>query len=124
MIYPLITLFSPLFFISAGSMLNIASLISIGLSKSLLMDLVIISLGFLTKLIGCFAPAVISGFSRKEALVIGLGMVPRAEVMMATTLAAREAGILSLESYLALILLIPVSSLTVPALISMVYSKG
>ncbi len=124
MIYPLVTLFSPLFFISAGSMLNIASLISISLSKSLLMILVIISLGFLTKLIGCFVPAVISGFSRKEALVIGLGMVPRAEVMMTTALAAREAGILSLESYLALILLIPISSLTVPALISMVYSKG
>lgn len=95
MIYPLVTLFSPLFFISAGSMLNIASLASIGLNKSLLTVLVIILLGFLTKLIGCFVPAVISGFSRKEALVIGLGMVPRAEVMMATALAAREAGILS-----------------------------
>ncbi len=121
MIYPLVTLFSPLFFISAGSMLNIASLANIGFDRSLLIVLVIISLGFLTKLIGCFVPAAISGFSKKEALVIGLGMIPRAEVMITTALAAREAGILSPESYLALILLIPISSLTVPALISMVY---
>ena len=124
MIYPLVTLFSPLFFISAGSMLDITSLASIGFDRSLLIVIVIISLGFLTKLIGCFVPAAISGFSKKEALVIGLGMIPRAEVMMTTALAAREAGILSSESYLALILLIPISSLTVPALISVVYRRG
>ena len=105
-------------------MLNIASLANIGFDRSLLIVLVIISLGFLTKLIGCFVPAAISGFSKKEALVIGLGMIPRAEVMITTALAAREAGILSPESYLALILLIPISSLTVPALISMVYRRS
>ena len=124
MIYPLVTLFSPLFFISAGAMLNVASLTSIGFGKSLLVILTIIALGFLTKFIGCFIPAMISGFSRKEALVIGLGMIPRAEVMMTTALAAREAGILSPESYFALILLIPVSSLVVPALISVAYRGG
>lgn len=124
MIYPLVTLFSPLFFISAGAMLNITALSNIGFDRSLFVILVIIALGFSTKLVGCFIPAIASGFSKKEALIIGLGMIPRAEVMMTTALAAREAGILSPESYLALILLIPISSLTVPALISMVYRKG
>ena len=123
MIYPLVTLFSPLFFISAGAMLNITALSNIGFDRSLFIILVIIALGFSTKLIGCSIPAIVSGFSRREALVIGLGMIPRAEVMMTTALAAREAGILSPESYLALILLIPISSLTVPALISTIYRR-
>jgi len=124
MIYPLVTLFSPLFFINAGAMLDIAALSNVGFGRSLFVILAIIVLGFLTKLVGCFIPAVASGFSKKEALIIGLGMIPRAEVMMTTALAAKEAGILSPESYLALILLIPISSLTVPILISIVYRKG
>ncbi len=123
MMHPIIVLFTPLFFIGAGSLFNVHELLAVDLSESLTIISVIIVLGYLTKLIGCYVPARILGFSSKESLIIGIGMVPRAEVMMTVALAARDAGMLSSASYLALILLLPITSLTIPPIIARVYGR-
>lgn len=123
MMHPIIVLFTPLFFIGAGSLFNVHELFGVDLGESLTIIFVIIVLGYLTKLIGCYVPARILGFSNKESLIIGIGMVPRAEVMMTVALAARDAGMLSSASYLALILMLPITSLTIPPLIARLYGK-
>ncbi len=120
---PFITLFTPLFFIAAGSMFSIKELQSVNLADSLAVMLVIITVGMLSKVIGCYLPAKVLGFSRRDSLIIGFGMIPRGEVMMTVVVAARAVGILSLPVYIALILLLPITSLSTPSVLSKLY-KG
>ncbi len=121
LMYPLIVLFTPLFFIDAGSLLNVEELFGINFGKSLVVIITVVILGFATKLIGCYLPARLLGFSHRDSLVIGVGMVPRAEVMMTVALAAKDFGIMGSSTYLGLILLLPITSLVVPPLIAKLY---
>ncbi|HDN02126.1 MAG TPA: hypothetical protein ENF42_04035, partial [Candidatus Bathyarchaeota archaeon] len=104
-----------------GSLLNVEELFGINFGKSLVVIITVIILGFLTKLIGCYIPARLLGFSHRDSLVIGVGMVPRAEVMMTVALAAKDSGIMGSSTYLGLILLLPITSLIVPPLIAKLY---
>jgi Kef-type K+ transport system membrane component KefB len=121
---PFITLFTPLFFIAAGSMFSIKELQSVNLADSLTVMLVVIAMGMLSKVIGCYLPAKVLGFSHKDSLIIGFGMIPRGEVMMTVVVAARAAGMLSLPVYIALILLLPITSLSTPPVLSKLYGRG
>ena len=123
MLSPLIMLFTPLFFIVAGSRFSLSDFMSINLSESALIISVITALGFISKILGCYIPAKLLGFTRKESLIVGTGMVPRGEVMMTVALAGREAGLLSTQSYVSLVLLLPLTSLLVPLTLSKIYGS-
>jgi Kef-type K+ transport system membrane component KefB len=63
------------------------------------------------------------GFSKAEALLVGIGMTPRAEVMLTAALAGRELGLLSDETYFGILLLVPLTSIIVPPLMGAILKK-
>jgi len=119
----LIALFTPLFFIRAGSLVDIRIIFS-ALTPSVITVLVtVVIIGILSKIVGCTLTALAIGFSKAEALLVGVGMTPRAEVMLTAALAGRELGLLSDEIYLGLLLLVPLTSIIVPPLMGAILKK-
>jgi Kef-type K+ transport system membrane component KefB len=86
--------FIPLFFVWAGSKVNISSFASIGL-----IAFVIISISIIGKIVGCGLGAKLSGMTRRESLQVGIGMIPRMELALIIATSVVSHGIL--EGYIA-----------------------
>lgn len=72
---PLYLFFVPIFFVSIGMLIDV-SLFTANIIPSLFITIIAIA----SKVGGCGIAAIISGFSRKDALRIGVGMTPRGEM--------------------------------------------
>ncbi len=98
--YPLEALFTPLFFISLGMLVDIPALV-----QNILPILVITLIAIATKVIGCGIGARVMGLPLKRSLVVGFGMVPRGEIALIiglyglTTLTASGEPVLSTVEY-------------------------
>ena len=77
MFYPLEALFTPVFFISLGLLVDISAL-----AANLLPILAITLIAIATKIIGCGAGALAMGVKAKDSLAIGVGMIPRGEIAL------------------------------------------
>ncbi|MGV8163046.1 MAG: cation:proton antiporter [Candidatus Nanoarchaeia archaeon] len=87
-------IFTSVFFISIGIVVELSAFIS--------MFWVIISItavAILTKIIGVGIPAYRMGFSKKNALIVGIGMAPRGEVAFIIALNGLMLGIITKEIY-------------------------
>ena len=123
-IYPIVALFTPLFFVYTGGLVKFSEIIEIELHRNVTFILVIVICGLLSKIIGCGIVAKLRGFNIKESLIIGIGMTPRAEVMLTAAMIGYEMGLFSLSSYIGLLAIIPVSTLITPPLLKYLYTKG
>ncbi len=122
-IYPLVAIFTPLFFVYAGSLVDLEEVAHAFLTGTYLVTAVIILIfGFISKILGCALTAKLLGFDRRTSLIVGIGMVPRAEVMLVTAAMALELGIMSYHVYSALLTLIIVSSIAVPIMLKKIYA--
>ena len=119
----LVVLFTPLFFIYAGSLLKVKELTQLVFASTPIPILIVTTFGFISKLCGCYIPARLLGLSHRKSLVVGVGMIPRAEVMLVAAAAALELGAMSQTTYLGLLLLVVLSSVTVPITLKFIY-KG
>ncbi len=121
MLSPLTTLFTPIFFIVAASLFTYDELVKAAPTDSLILISAIIAAGFVSKVVGCALPALLTGsYGVRDSLIVGLGMVPRGEVMITVALAAKAMGFLP-PSYVGLLLLLPATSLLTPAFLSRLY---
>jgi Kef-type K+ transport system membrane component KefB len=77
MFYPLEALFTPIFFISLGLLVDITAL-----AANLLPILALALVAIATKIIGCGAGAMLTGSKPRDAATIGIGMVPRGEIAL------------------------------------------
>jgi len=77
MFYPLEALFTPVFFISLGLLVDINALF-----ENLLPILAITAIAIVTKIIGCGAGALAMGVKARDSLAIGVGMIPRGEIAL------------------------------------------
>ena len=116
-------LFSPLFFLYAGSRLNFTEILTAEVGKVLYLAIIVLSLAFLSKILGCFIAARALGFSTNKSLIIGIGMVPRAEVMIVAATAALENNLIGHDLYLAVLLIVPISTFVVPIIIKRMYGS-
>jgi Kef-type K+ transport system membrane component KefB len=92
--------FAPVFFLSLGILVNIR------LPLELWMFAIALTVvAFLTKLVGCGLPARYSGMSKKDAIVVGVGMSPRMEVAMIIALYALSVQIISHDVYSIIVLM-------------------
>lgn len=73
--------------------------------------------GSLGKVIGCGFGAKISGFNPKQALQIGIGMIPRAEVAIIVANLGLQMRILSEADMAATILMVLITTLMTPSLL-------
>ncbi len=105
-------MFTPIFFVSIGMGVDlhvVGSAIGLGL--------LFIVMGSLGKVIGCGVGARLSGFPNPNALQIGIGMVPRAEVAIIIANLGVKVGIMNDKGLAAVISMVLVTTLITPSLL-------
>ena len=103
-------IFTPVFFISLGLLVDVWRLNS----SLLLFGVALLVVAFVTKLAGCGIPARWAGMTRDESLAVGYGMIPRGEVGLIIALVAQQTGIIGADLF-SIIVLIIVAVSVVPA---------
>lgn len=93
-IYPLETIFTPIFFISLGLLVNLEAI------REFIIPIMVISIiAIITKVVGCGLGAFASGIDKLKSAIIGLGMSPRGEVALIVALLGLTKGVLTIEEY-------------------------
>ncbi len=113
-------LMSPVYFALIGLTLSIKQITFTYETLMYILSLVII--GFISKIIGCGLLAKLLHFSWLEALIIGVGMVPRAEVASIIAFTGLALGLLDQNTLFATIILIYSSSILTPIILKTLYS--
>ncbi len=112
-------LFGPVFFASIGLKTNIE-----GVDSSLLLFCVaFVIVALLSKIVGCGLMSMACKFKPSESLKIGVGMMTRGEVALIVAQKGLSVGLMSSEYFTAVILLIIVSSISVPIILKLLYTK-
>lgn len=113
-------LFGPIFFASIGLKTSIDNVDS---------SLILFCIGFvivalISKIIGCGLMSRICGFKGMDCMKIGVGMMTRGEVALIVAQKGLSVGLMSAEYFTAVILLIIISSISVPILLKVLYTKA
>ena len=112
------SIFTPIFFVSIGFQVQFA-----GMSHVLLFGLATVVAAVIGKLIGCGFTAHMNGFSFQEALQIGIGMIPRAEVALIVTNLGLSLGVINQDIFTTVILMVVVTTLITPPLLKASFPK-
>jgi Kef-type K+ transport system membrane component KefB len=113
--YALEVLFMPIFFISLGILVDVRSLAEFAVPI-----IIITGLALLSKLIPCYAGSRLSGIGGKDALAVGLGMMPRGEVALIVAAIGLSSGVLDISEYSIISAMALLTTLVVPPLLSRV----
>jgi len=108
--------FGPLFFATVGLEINAWKL-----AGRLGFFALILLVAWLGKVAGCGLPVLLRGFSRREALRVGVGMIPRGEVGLITASIGYSAGLVHAEVYSLAVAVVLASDLVTPVLLRLVY---
>ena len=112
----------PLFFVWVGASFDFSALQDVGL-----LVLLFIPAAFIGKIIGCTTGAKLSGFNNREALQVGIGMIPRMEVALVVVATAISLGVftgsLAHQMLAATVLLVIVSAIATPFLLKIAFKE-
>lgn len=112
-------LFGPVFFASIGLKTNVDS-VSMGI---LVFSVAFVTVGLISKIIGCGLMARLCKFNGLDSLKIGVGMMTRGEVALIVSQKGLSAGLLTPVYFTSVILLIIVSSILTPIILKLLYSR-
>jgi len=98
--------FVPMFFISIGMLIDPRAFVS-----SLGPGLLITALAILGKVIGCGGALLLSKFSTREALVVGVGMIPRGEVGLIIASIGLASGFIDPQTYLVSVMAVSLTTI-------------
>lgn len=93
-INPLESFLTPIFFISLGLLVDVNAL-----AQFFYPILLITIVALLSKLVGCWTGARACGVKARDALIIGIGMVPRGEVAFIIALYGLTMGVINASEY-------------------------
>ncbi len=110
---------TPIFFAYAGILLNPWEISNIG--ELIPFALGITVLGLLGKILGCGVAARLTGLNWYEALIVGLGMMPRAGVDIVIAVTGLTLGLIDQAIYMGALMLIYVSSIITPITVQYAY---
>lgn len=113
-------LFGPVFFASIGLKTNIEGVTG----EIILFALAFVVVALISKIIGCGLMSKLCGFNGIDSLKIGVGMMTRGEVALIVAQKGLAVGLMSDEYFTAVILLIIVSSISVPIILKLLYAKA
>ncbi len=122
-IAPVVALFTPLFFVYAGVIVELEELVEYEIGHYTYIVITLIFLAIVSKVFGCYIAARIAGFSNTDSLIIGVGMMPRAEVMLTSATLSLQLGLISTHIYTGILMILPVTSLIVPILLKTLYAR-
>ncbi|MDE5898457.1 MAG: cation:proton antiporter, partial [Treponemataceae bacterium] len=111
-------LFSPVFFASIGMKTSLSGMNA----ELLLFAAAFIIVGCASKIIGCSGVSRMLGFSRRESVQIGLGMMVRGEVALIVAQKGLSVGMVEPQYLAPVILLIIISSMVVPVLMKKAFA--
>ncbi len=115
----LVQLISPFFFVYAGILLDPWGIVHrINPLEALWVIIGVVSAGIIGKIVGCGLSARQRGLDPKSSLTIGVGMMPRAGVDLVIAVVGLTTGVLTMELYLSALILIYVTSLSTPVLLT------
>ncbi len=123
-LFPLDVLFTPIFFISLGMLVDVWAIPGV-----LVPVLILTSIAVITKVIGCGLPAKLSGMDWGQSALVGFGMVPRGEIALIiallglSTLDAAGKPILSPEQYTLIASMAFLTTVIVPVGLKMLLAK-
>lgn len=109
--------FAPIFFVSIGIETQLQSIVG----KLVLFTILIVIVAIIGKVIGCGVPARMAGFSTKESLRLGVGMMSRGEVALIVSSIALTSGILNKDVFSVMIIMILVTTLATPVLLRFLF---
>lgn len=113
-------LLSPIFFASIGLVVEIETL-----STSLLIfALVLTVVAVLTKVVGCGLGARCCGFSMKESLQIGTGMISRGEVALIVASKGAALNLLSPHLFGPIVIMVVATTIITPILLKLVFKES
>ncbi|MBI5061569.1 MAG: cation:proton antiporter [Candidatus Aenigmarchaeota archaeon] len=111
-------IFTSIFFVSLGIIVNVSALFT---SAMLIIALTIIAIS--TKLVGCGFVARKLGYSKKDSMIVGIGMIPRGEIAFIIGLYGLLAGVITQEIYSALVFMAFITTLITPYLLKRAYKS-
>ena len=116
------TFLIPLFFVWVGASFDFSAMKDVGM-----LVLLFIPAAFIGKIIGCTTGAKITGFKNREALQVGVGMIPRMEVALVVVATAISLGVFTGEiahqMLAATVLLVLISAIVTPILLKISFRK-
>ncbi|MCR5692225.1 MAG: cation:proton antiporter [Eubacterium sp.] len=112
-------IFAPVFFASIGLKVSFSAIDS----RLLIFSVAFVIVALISKVIGCSSISKLSGFSWRESLQIGSGMMTRGEVALITAQKGLAVGLLTAEYFTPVILLILCSSILVPLILKKLFKK-
>ncbi len=112
-------LFAPIFFASIGIKIDFT-----GMQLDILWFAVsFVAVAIIMKIIGCGGTAKIAGFSFKDSLKIGVGMIARGEVALIVMEKGVSGGLINPVYRTVIVMLVLVSSLLAPVLLKLLYKN-
>jgi Kef-type K+ transport system membrane component KefB len=118
-IHPLLnSFFGPVFFVSIGMEVNAWQM---GSRPSFF--LLLLAIAVAGKILGCGLGAYSNGFSGRDSLTVGLGMIPRGEVGLITASLGWTAGLVTRDVYVQVVALVLLTTLVTPALLRYSFPK-
>ena len=73
-----------------------------------------------TKVIGCYVGAKLTGFTNMEALVVGVGMVSRGEVALIVAQKGAQVGLIDTVIFPAIVVVVIVTTLITPVMLKVI----
>lgn len=105
--------FSPIFFASVGLKVELGGLTG----KLMIFSLTLLVVAVLTKILGCGLGAKICGFTGREALRVGVGMVSRGEVALIIAQKGFAVGLISADMFPPIVLVVIATTIITPVVL-------
>lgn len=113
-------LLSPIFFASIGIKTHFTALTG----PVIIFTIVLLIISVLTKVVGCGFGARACGYSKKESLRIGIGMISRGEVALIVADKGAAIGLMSSVLFGPLVIVVIATTLMTPILLKLVYKRN
>ncbi len=112
-------IFAPLFFAIIGAQVDLRA-VDLNI---LILSVVTIVIAIVTKLFGCGLPAMLFLKSKQQGMRVGIGMISRGEVGLIVAGVGVTTGILTLDVYSTIVIMVAVTSIVTPIWLKMEYRK-
>jgi Kef-type K+ transport system membrane component KefB len=111
------TLFTPIFFLNIGLSISVTNI-----NLIILPVIVLFLVAVMSKIIGCSIGAKAMRYSFRESLQVGIGMMPRGEVVLITANIAKAGGFISNTIFTSLVVVVLLTTIVTPSLLKKAYT--
>jgi Kef-type K+ transport system membrane component KefB len=113
------SIFVPIFFISIGLQANARDL-----GPAAMFTVVLVIVAIVAKAVGCSVLARWCGFTSRESVRVGLGMISRGEVGLIVAGYGLAAGLIGQDVFSASVIMVLVTTMITPPLLRLVFPRG